>query len=366
MVLKELRARSFRNIKEESVRFSPGVNLLFGNNAEGKTNLLEAVYYFARGKSFRGASDRELCSFGSDFFEIEAQFCAEGREQKLSYLYSQKEKIKKRNGAPVDRAQDMIGHLRAVLFHPEHLLLVKGSPQLRRDFLNIAISQIDPSYIRFYTEYKKLLEERNSLLKFQQRGMYTPREEMEVYSLRLAASAARIHRLRSEYISLLAPTAETMMKDISGGRELLFISYLTEVKGEDEEDIRRQYEALFLSDISREVSAGYTLFGPHHDDIEIHLSGHAAREYASQGQQRSITLAMKVAEGEVCRRLAGEYPIFLFDDVLSELDEVRRRFLLSSLGERQILITACDGRDFDLSGANLIRTEGGRYEAVSE
>lgn len=366
MVLDRVRARSFRNIKEEEVFFSPGVNLLYGNNAEGKTNLLEAIYYFARGKSFRGGSDRELCSFGSDFFEIEASFQASGRKQSLFYRYTGKEKIKKRNGAPCDRAQDMIGHLRAVLFHPEHLLLVKGSPQLRRDFLNIAISQVNPLYIRYYTEYKRLLEERNSLLKFIQKGMYVEREEIEVYSLRLASVAAKITKIRQEYVDFLSPTAEEMMRELSCGKEILKLSYMSEGCSLSEEEIRKKYEGLLLSDIQREAAVGYTLFGPHHDDLSIQLSHHAAREYASQGQQRSITLALKVSEGEVCRRLSGEYPIFLFDDVMSELDEGRRRFLLSSLKERQIIITACDERDLSECGARIIRTVGGRYEALSE
>ncbi len=367
MLLEKIRARSFRNIENEEIVFSPGVNLLYGNNAEGKTNLLEAIYYFARGKSFRGVSDRELCSFGADFFEIEASFSSSGRRQSLLYRYTGKEKIKKRNGAPSDRAQDMIGHFRAVLFHPEHLLLVKGSPQLRRDFLNIAISQIDPVYIRYYTEYKKLLEERNSLLKFLQRGMFVEKEELEVYSLRLAASAAKIAGARKKYVRLLSPTAEEMMKEISSGREQLSLSYESETKAEEEEEgIRREYERLLLSDVSREVSVGYTLFGPHHDDIDIRLSGHTAKEFASQGQQRSVTLALKVAEGEISSRLTGEYPIFLFDDVMSELDEGRRRFILSSLDKRQIVITACDERDFSGCGAKVIRARGGRYEAVSE
>ncbi len=366
MLLKEVRARSFRNIHDERVAFSPGVNLIYGNNAEGKTNLLEAIYYFARGKSFRGAHDGELCSFSTGFFEIEAKFDAAGREKSLLYRYCGKEKIKKKNGAPVDKAQDMIGELRAVLFHPEHLLLVKGSPQLRRDFINIAISQIDPSYIRYYAEYKRILEERNSLLKFRQKGLYVENEEMEVYSLRLAHLAALITKKRKEYVGLLSPTVTEMMKEISGGRESLLIEYLSEIKSEDDEGMKKEYEDLLLKNVEREASLGYTLYGPHHDDLSLFLSGHAAREYASQGQQRSITLALKISEGEVCKRITGENPIFLFDDVMSELDEARRRFLLSSLGERQIIITACDERDFLGCGAALIRAEGGKYEALSE
>lgn len=365
MLLHELRVRSFRNIEEASVSFSPGVNLLFGKNGEGKTNLLEAVYYFARGKSFRGAKDSELCRFGDGFYEIEASFLGGGREQTLFYRYAGGEKKKKRNGAPVDSAAEMIGHMRAVLFHPEHLLLVKGSPSVRREFLNIAISQLDPSYLSLYATYQRILDERNALLRFGQKGIFFESEEMEVWSRRLADAAARVALSRYRYVRELAPFAEELLSNISLGRETLSLSYRCEVEEESVPLMSERYATLLMSDIRRELAAGHTLFGPHHDELLLSLSGHPAREFASQGQQRSLTLALKLAEGEVARSRTGEYPIFLFDDVMSELDEGRRRFLFSSLEGRQIIVTACDRRDFEGGDCHLIKTEGGSYEAAS-
>lgn len=366
MLLHSLRAVSFRNIEAGKVSFSPGVNLIYGDNAEGKTNLLEAVYYFARGKSFRGAQDRELCRFGSRHFEIEAGFFGGGREQRLLYRYGGREKIRRRNGAPVDTAAEMIGHLRAVLFHPEHLELVKGSPEKRREFLNIAIAQSDPSYLSLYATYARLLENRNSLLKMAQKGGPFIEDEFIVFSERMADAAAAIAHKRYSYIKKLAPFAGEMLSLFSEGREGLSLSYFSEVEENDVPILSEKYRTLFLSDIRREIAAGFSVFGPHHDDIRIEISGHAAREFASQGQQRSITLAMKLAEGEVSRQESGEYPIFLFDDVMSELDPARRRFLLSSLGDRQIIVTACDERDFEGTSAHLIRTKGGKYEALDQ
>ena len=365
MVLHTIRARGFRNIADETVTFAPGVNLLYGKNAEGKTNLLEAIYYFARGKSFRGAKDSELCRFGEDFFEIKAEFSGSGRKQSLLYKYVSREKIRRRNGAPVDHAADMIGHFRAVLFHPEHLLLVKGSPALRREFLNIAISQIEPSYLYDYARYQKILEERNSLLKFMKGGFPAEEAELSVWSERLAEAAARVTAARYRYMCQLSPFATDVLSEISEGREGLTLSYLSEVEEEDTKKMEEKYRSLFTSDLRREVAAGFTVFGPHHDDIGIEIGGHPAREFASQGQQRSVTLALKLAEGEVSRKITGEYPLFLFDDVMSELDGGRRRFLLSSLGERQIIVTACDERDFEGEDIRLIKTSGGRYEALS-
>ncbi len=366
MYLKEIKLRNFRNIENQTVSLSPEVNLLYGKNAEGKTNLLEAIYYFARGKSFRGATDRELCRFDSAFFEIEARFHGGGREQSLLYRYAGRERVRKRNGAPVDHASEMIGHFRSVLFHPEHLSLVKGSPALRREFLNIAIAQARPSYLSLYASYMKILENRNSLLRFAAKGLPFDEEEFAVWSERLAEVSARVAAERYRYLSSLAPEAEALLSEISSGKERLSLSYRCECEEGEIENMAKKYRSLYLSDLRREIAAGFTVFGPHHDDIGIELGGHPAREFASQGQQRSITLAMKLGEGEVSRRISGEYPVFLFDDVMSELDAERRSFLLSALSGRQIVVTACDERDFTGASVNLLRTVGGHYEAVSE
>ena len=364
MHLEEIRLRDFRNIENETVRLSPGVNLFYGNNAEGKTNLLEAIYYFARGKSFRGAHDRELCRFGQPAFEIEARFFGGERMQSLLYRYAGRERVRRRNGAPVDHASEMIGHFRAVLFHPEHLSLVKGSPALRREFLNIAIAQARPSYLSLYASYMRILENRNSLLRFAGKGLPFDEDEFAVWSARLSEAAARVAAERYRYLALLAPEAESLLSAISSGKETLSLSYQSEIGEGEIAEMEAGYRALLSSDLRREIAAGFTVFGPHHDDIRIEIGGHPAREFASQGQQRSVTLAMKLAEGEVSKRISGEYPVFLFDDVMSELDAERRQFLLGALSGRQIVVTACDERDFKGTDATLIRTEGGRYEAL--
>jgi DNA replication and repair protein RecF len=270
------------------------------------------------------------------------------------------------NGAPAESAAEMIGRFRAVLFHPEHLELVKGSPELRREFLNIAIAQNDASYLAVYAAYKKILDERNSCLKMMARGLPVSEDELYVWSIKLAEAAAVVAARRYEYIARLAPHAAGILSDISGGREALEISYKCEIPEKSIPICSEMYAKLFTSDIRREVAAGFTVFGPHHDDIRLMLCGHPAREFASQGQQRSITLALKLAEGEVSREVGGEYPVFLFDDVMSELDTGRRQYLLSALGERQLIVTACDDRDFTVKNARLIKTNGGKYEAVSE
>ena len=366
MQLLSVRAAGFRNLANEIVTFSPGVNLLYGSNAEGKTNLLEAVYYFARGKSFRGAQDKELLGFGAPFYEIEAKFLGGGRERSLLYRYTGRERVRKINGVRAETAAEMIGVFQAVLFHPEHLMLVKGAPQLRRDFINIAIAGLRPEYLNIYASYQKILENRNTLLRFAQKGLPFEEEEFRVWTQKLAEAAARIVSMRYEYMRMLSPIAAEIIADISGGRESLSLSYRAEVEENIVPILSEKYATLMMSDIRREIAAGYTVFGPHHDDIEILLGSVPARLYASQGQQRSIALAMKLAEGEVSHRMLGEYPVFLFDDVMSELDAGRRQYLLSALSGRQILVTACDERDFSRTDAHLIKVSGGKYEAVSE
>ncbi len=365
MIIQKIKVSDFRNIEECEVSFKEGTNLLLGNNAEGKTNLLEAIYYFARGKSFRGAKEGELVRFGEKGYFIELTFHGGGREQTLTYRYYEGSKLKKRNGAPMGKAAEMLGHFRAVLFYPEHLQLVKGSPSARREFLNIAISQIDPSYIASYAVYQKNLDNRNSLLKYAGKGGYFEEEEFTVWSLRLAEAAAKIAKARYLYVEKLKLEAERLLYELSGGKERLTLSYECEVENLSEKEMEEQYKRLFLSDIRREIAAGFSVFGVHHDDLLLEINGKAARLFASQGQQRSLSLALKLAEGEVSKEESGEYPVFLFDDVMSELDPERRNFLLSRLSGRQLLITACEEGGFRENGAHIIKTKGGRYEAAS-
>ncbi len=366
MTVKKIRAVDFRNIERCEVSFSEGANLLIGNNAEGKTNLLEAIYYFARGKSFRGATDRELCRFGTKGYLIELDFSGGGREQTLTYRFYEGSKLKKRNGALMEKASEMLGHFRAVLFYPEHLQLVKGSPSLRREFLNIAISQIDPAYIPLYASYQKILDNRNALLKIAGKGGYFEEEEFFIWSERLSEAAADIARLRYEYVDKIKEEAKKILYELSGQKEELCLSYLCEIPYSSREEMKEGYKKLFLSDRRREIAAGFTVFGPHHDDLSLIINGKGAREFASQGQQRSISLSLKLAEGEVSKKECGEYPVFLFDDVMSELDPSRRNFILSKLEGRQLILTACEDGGFRENGARVIKTEGGRYEDTHE
>ena len=391
---------NFRNIKEESIAFSDGINVLWGKNAQGKSNVLEAVYYFARGRSFRGAKDRDAVMFGSDFtrFGIKCRGTSSEYDTSLEVVIPSDENMKKRvfrNGAPISGVSEMIGSFRAVLFCPAHLSLVNGSPTARRSFLDIAISQLSKEYMTKLSEYKKLLLQRNAALKAAAKGENSPIELWETFAEQMSRAASRISSYRFEYMSMLSAEMEKLFTEMTHGAEKPSLSYTShsikktgrqaEDSEEDESEIERGeieagapagfgqadispdclYERL-LSDLDREIRHGSTMWGPHKDDIRIKLNGRDAKVFASQGQMRSLALTMKLSEGALSYVIGGEEPVILLDDVLSELDGDRRDFVLGSLGDRQIIVTSCEPELF--GGArrdvSLLHVEGGKISKL--
>ena len=363
MIIKRFKAEGFRNIELCDISFTDGTNLLYGNNAQGKTNAIEGIYIFARGKSFRSAEDKELLGFGKNGFRIYIEYEDKSGENSLEYAYFGKERRRKRNGYPIKSVKEMIGSFRAVLFYPDHLGLVKDSPEERRAFLNIAIGQCYPFYINCYSDYKGALENRNCLLKMVSKGLYVDNGELESWSYSLSEYASYIYIQRKEYIKKLEVYAKKIMSDISDGNEEISLIYKSDIKGEvnSREQAFEEYKRILNSEIQREKIVGTTLFGPHRDDIEILINGKSARHFASQGQQRSAVLSIKLAEGEVNREIYGEYPVFLFDDVLSELDYKRKKYVLSGIDKKQIIITGCEN-DPEVKADNIINVSGGSFK----
>ena len=342
MILKSLVATHFRNIDQCEIHFAPGVNVLLGQNAQGKTNALECIYLFARGKSFRSVGDKELVQFGQKGFSAEISFFAEKREQTLSYRYYEGARRRCRNGAEVDKVSDMLGHFRAVLFSPDHLQLVKGSPEERRNFLNIAISQLDRSYIQHYAAFRRILDNRNYLLKNAQKGQYYDVNELQAWTEQLVEECVYITLARQDYIRRISDFAPHHMRLLSGEREILKLAYESAIVGETADEIKEGYTRAFEAGLKKELQAGCSLYGVHRDDLRLTLNDIDTRSFASQGQQRSVVLALKMAEGEVCQAFCGEVPVYLFDDVLSELDEKRRAYILSAQENRQTIVTSCE------------------------
>lgn len=364
MVLKKFKARNFRNIEGCEIEFSDGINLLYGNNAQGKTNAIEGIYLFARGKSFRSSEDRELVRFGSDGFSISIDYETKNGKESLEYNLFGKERRRRKNGYKIDKVKEMIGSFKAVLFCPEDLNLVKEGPENRRAFLNVAIGQCYDVYINYYANYKKALENRNCLLKLSQKGMYVDENELLSWSDYMANYASYIYIMRMEYIKKLGVYAKEIMKDISYGKEELTLYYKSDIERDIEkrDEAYREYRRVFTENLEKEKLAGITLYGIHRDDIGIDINGTEARKYASQGQQRSIVLSLKLSEGELNRDICGEYPVFLFDDVLSELDENRKKYIVNGIKKRQIIISSCEKDDGGLVPDKVIEVFSGEYK----
>lgn len=372
MQCKHIQVENFRNIESASVTFAPGVNLLLGDNAQGKTNLLEAISLMAIGKSFRGVRDADLIRFGCDRATVTLDYCDHIRDMSLTAtLMAGRKRRMEQNGLPVAKMSELIGGLRVVLFCPEHLSIIKSGPDLRRNFLDVAISQLKPVYMSSLQRYNKILKERNRLIKEAAESEVARRvmeDTIDVWSEQLAHEGAIIARYRVEYIQKIRQAAADVFRDMTDGREIPDFHYLGTAHMAREEDYldTKKTESAFLSLLTtshaREIGAGYTLWGVHRDDIDITLNGVCARLFASQGQQRSLALSMKLAEGEICREECSEHPVYLFDDVLSELDIRRRDYLTSRIKGKQVILTTCEPGELErLSDANVIRVSGGTF-----
>ena len=391
MKIKSIEIQNFRNIEHAAVDFSAGVNLLHGDNAQGKTNLLEAIYFTALGKSFRPVKEAEMIMFGQPSATVTNRFEDSIREQSLSFrLFSGREKrVVEQNGMRVGRMSEIVGAFRVVLFCPEHLSLVQGGPELRRNYLNVALSQLRPVYLHALQKYNRILKERNALIKRAPDDMNTFRATEPMWSAQLAHEAAVITVHRARYVSEICEQVKLcfadMMSKYESGTELPELTYMPtlgsdwlEENGDstlfsDVDRLERRYLELLSTRHDREIGAGATLWGIHKDDIRIHLNGRPARLYASQGQQRSLALAMKLAEGWVsAHESANDMPVFLFDDVLSELDVHRRNYLMKEMQadsvKRQVIMTACDPASATVgdSGIRLIRVRDGVYSENRE
>ena len=350
---------NFRNYGDETADFSGGVNIICGENAAGKTNILEAIFYYAAGKSFRNCKDRELIRFGCDSAETEMLFDTPAGQKKMSVSYTKLGKRAIRLGqSPALKTREFMGLFRAVVFTPDHLSLVKGAPETRRRFLDLAICQSFPRYAPTVQEYNRILLQKNALLKTACAGG----ELLDIYNERLSLLAAVITVNRAKYVSRLIPAANGFLSEMSREREELTAVYRSQcgVCGGNQEEIKNAYRKLFSAHMADEREKGFCVCGVQKDDVSFYINGKSIRLYGSQGQQRSAVLAMKLAEGELSASLTGDHPVYLLDDILSELDNGRREFILSMLSGRQVIITGCGGEVYDIAGANRICVSDGK------
>ncbi len=339
MICRKVVYRNFRNIAYAEWEPSAEVTVLNGPNGQGKTNTLEGIFLFAGGRSFRTVHENELVRFGEEFAQIDMIYHDGKRDHTMSLRFVPKagKRFCRKNGVPLTKLSEMVGNFRAVLFCPEHLAIVRDGPAVRRRFLDTALSQTDPVYLRSLQTYNAVLNQRNALIKMarERRDDNLFLSTASLWSEQLAEEAEKISMTRASYIERLGSYVKAILSDMTGGVEQVSLIYQMP-------RTKEEYLRLLTDNMERELRFGATLYGTHKDDILVHLGGKEARSFGSQGQQRSIALAMKIAEGELSREVTGEYPVFLFDDILSELDASRRAYLLSGIEGRQVIITSCD------------------------
>ena len=338
MIVNALYLKQYRNIEKTELTFCKGVNIIYGENAQGKTNILEALWLFTGTKSFRNSKDVEQIQFEKESALIQTDFISQGREQKAKIEFTEK-KTAYLNDIKQSSVSQFASVFPAVIFSPEHLLLVKGGPKERRQFIDNALCQIKPRFHEYLTKYKKNLAQRNALLKDYK---YNSSIEvmLDIFEENLASLGAKIILQRQKYIEALGEQVKKIYFGISSGNEEIEIKYLCsfDIKEEIQQDF---LNALKLSR-SDDMQTLSTSVGPHRDDMEIYINGISARKFGSQGQQRSAVLALKLAEANVLKEKTGEQPIALLDDVMSELDEQRQDYILHHIDGWQVFITCCD------------------------
>ena len=366
MKVTKICAEDFRNIERAEVSFSDGINLLFGANAQGKTNLLEAVCFFSLGKSFRGAKEGEFIRFDSKNASLSLDFSDSVREQNIKIdFFRDKLRHVEQNGVKISRMSEMIGAFRAVLFCPEHLNIIKEGPSMRRGYLDVAISQLRPLYLRSLQRYNHILAQRNKLIKNAVADRRSFDATVEFWSQQLAHEAANITRSRLKYLSMVEEELKICFAEMTSQREIPSLEYDFSFKidreaAEDTKKCEEFFLSRLMSSHDREIAAGATLWGTHKDDVDIRLNGKSSRIYASQGQQRSLALGLKLSESKISQRDTGEEPVLLLDDVFSELDAARREYLTERMKRGQVIVTACGDVELGTS-VKVISVEKGCY-----
>lgn len=355
MKVTKLNSEDFRNLN--NIQFCPceNMNVIYGDNAQGKTNLLEAIYLFTGIKSFRGAKDKEFVAFDKKYARLHLEFETKRRQQNADLIYgiSKKEKIMELNGVKLKTPSEFFGNFRCVVFSPDFLNFVKGSPELRRKFIDTAVAQIRKNYIRTLQKYNKALLQRNNIIKNYQK-YNNLNEILYSWDLQLAKNGAYLTVLRLDYLKRLKSVASTYYESMTSGKEKLEITYNSPMLSHYDKEIEYNAELIeyYLSRQQSmtkvDIKLGYTLNGIHRDDLTLTLNNKPLKTYGSQGQQRSAVLALKLAEAYILQFAFEEEPVMLFDDVLSELDTNRQRFLLNNIKDMQTIITCCDKNSLKL------------------
>lgn len=340
MKIKQINLENYRNIENLSVTFDD-VNIIWGENAQGKTNLIEAIYLFTGAKSFRGAKDSQLVKFDSSQSKLKIEFISNNREQNAEITIKNK-RIVTLNGINKKSPSQLGDEMKAVIFSPVHLSMIKDGPVERRKFVDSALCQLKSNYRNLLKEYNRALSQRNALLKNASKN-FEIESMLYVFNNTLAKIGAKIIFQRLKYIEALTPYVKDIFYGISCGSENIDLKYRGAAEYDTNiENIENQLLLALNESINTDIAVKSTTKGPHRDDIEILINSNSAKIYASQGQQRSCVLALKLAEASLLKEMTEIEPIALLDDVMSELDEKRQDYILNHIKDWQVFITCCD------------------------
>ena len=343
MYIERLELKNFRNYDSIELDFSSKINVLIGENAQGKTNLMESLYVLSMAKSHRTSNDKELIRWEAEYGKIIGDIHKKYGRLPFALILSKKGKKAKVNHLEQNRLSDYIGQLNVVMFAPEDLFLVKGSPQVRRRFLDMEIGQISPRYLHDLLNFQKILKQRNHILKKHQGQSKLNDVMFDVYTEQYIDAAIKVIQKRFQFMDLLQKWAEPIHFGISRGLEKLTVAYDSTIgiKSDDSESqMKTTLEKKIFENQKRELDRGVTLYGPHRDDLKFYVNNYDVQTYGSQGQQRTTALSLKLAEIELIKQEVGEAPVLLLDDVLSELDDYRQSHLLTTIhGDVQTFVT---------------------------
>ncbi|MPQ27324.1 DNA replication/repair protein RecF [Bacillus paralicheniformis] len=366
MYIQNLTLSSYRNYERLDLQFENKVNVIIGENAQGKTNLMEAIYVLAMAKSHRTSNDKELIRWDEDYAKIEGRVIKKNGSVPIQLVISKKGKKGKVNHIEQQKLSQYVGAVNTIMFAPEDLNLVKGSPQVRRRFLDMEIGQVSPVYLHDLSLYQKILSQRNHFLKQLQTRKQTDQTMLDVLTEQLTEFAAKVVMKRLQFVDQLEKWAQPIHSGISRGVEELTLKYHTSLHVSDSPDLSKMinsYQETFSKLRDKEIERGVSLSGPHRDDVLFYVNGRDVQTYGSQGQQRTTALSLKLAEIDLIQEEIGEYPILLLDDVLSELDDYRQSHLLHTIQGRVqtfVTTTSVDGIDHKtLNEAEIFRVENG-------
>ena len=345
LIVRDLTFDGFRNLHPGRWEPNEGVNILYGDNAQGKTNLLEACWLFTGGRSFRGAKDSDLVGFGREEAKLSMQFYAGRRDQEAAITIKGRRQATL-NGVTLPSAAKLAGNFCGVVFAPDHLSLIKDGPDERRRFIDAAICQLKPGYIATLSEYQKALAQRNAFLK-QSRVQYShlpaqAQEMLELWNYTLAVTGTKITRARQQYLRRLESVAREIYDGLTGGKESIHLELSSPALADSPEETARIWQAQLKASLPADFAAGFTTVGPHREDLAVQVNGNAVKKYGSQGQTRSAVLALKLAEAQLLQEILKEPPVLFLDDVMSELDPSRQDYILNHIEGWQVFITCCE------------------------